>query len=426
MTAAPIQAREPGHAPMPSPAREHRGYPGLNALRALGALMVLTTHTGFDTGRILHGWFGAVITRMDFGVAIFFVLSGFLLGRPFLLRGALGQPAPRLRSYFWKRALRILPLYWVVILATIVFQPGNDYVTPAMWARNFTLTQLYHPDLLPQGLTQMWSLATEAAFYVVLPFLCMVLIGRRGRGRSQLRPARVYVILGIISALGVAWQAHVAPIPGVHGHYAQWLPGYLPWFAVGLALATASVTEQLGRESAATRFCERLASDPLGCWLAAALVYGICCTPLIGPRTLVAQTSWEGGLKCVLYAVSSGLLVLPLVFGHMQEHPIRRWCNRPLPFFLGEISYGIFCIHLLVLNAVLRLPQFGIFGGHFAAVWVITATVTIGLATLSYYGIERPFLRLKSVGLGSDRRGGTRDTLAETGTTAASEATSRS
>ena len=52
-------------------------------------------------------------------------------------------------------------------------------MTPMMWVRNFTLTQLYHPDLLPQGLTQMWSLATEAAFYVLLPFLCALLLGPR-------------------------------------------------------------------------------------------------------------------------------------------------------------------------------------------------------------------------------------------------------
>jgi peptidoglycan/LPS O-acetylase OafA/YrhL len=408
----------------PTPALEHRGYPGLNALRALGALMVLTTHVGFDTGRILTGWFGAALTRMDFGVAIFFVLSGFLLGRPFLLRGAVGHGAAPLTPYFWKRALRILPLYWVVVVATIVFQPGNDYVTPQMWFRNLTLTQLYHPDLLPQGLTQMWSLATEAAFYVVLPFLCLLLLGRPRPGRSPLHPTRVYAVLAVIGALGVAWQAAVSPIPGVHGHYAQWLPGYLPWFAVGLALATASVTEQLGRESRAVRLCERLAADPLGCWLAAALVFGICCTPLIGPRTLLSQSSWEAGLKCVLYAVASGLLVLPLVFGHLQEHRIRRWCNHPVPFFLGEISYGIFCIHLLVLNAVLRQSEFGVFRGHFLEVWLVTLAVTIGLATLSYYGIERPFLRLKTLRFGAEGRGGSAGEGA--GTTADSEATRRS
>ncbi len=380
----------------PDPSREHRGYPGLNAIRAAGALMVLTTHTAFDTGQVPRGWTGAVLARMDFGVALFFVLSGFLLGRPFLLRGARGLPAPALTAYFWKRALRILPLYWVVVLATLIFEPDNGYVTPMMWVRNFTLTQLYHPDFLPQGLTQMWSLATEAAFYVLLPFLCALLLGRATRRRRSLPVVRVYALLGLVSVGGLVWQATVATVPGARGHFAQWLPGYLPWFCVGLALATSSVLEQVGSRVTPVRWCQSLARDPLGCWVAAALVFGLACTPLAGPRTLVTPTGWEAGCKCVLYAVSSGLVVLPLVFGHLQEHPIRRWCNQRVPFFLGEISYGVFCLHLLVLNAVLRQAQFGIFGGHFVAVWTLTAALSIALATVTYYTIERPCLRLKT------------------------------
>jgi peptidoglycan/LPS O-acetylase OafA/YrhL len=381
---------------VPDPSREHRGYPGLNALRATGALMVLTTHTAFDTGQVPRGWTGAVLARMDFGVALFFVLSGFLLGRPFLLRGARGLRAPALTSYFWKRALRILPLYWLVVLVTMLVEPGNDYVTPGMWVRNFTLTQLYHADLLPQGLTQMWSLVTEAAFYVLLPFLCALLLGRATRRRRSLPVARVYLLLGLVSIAGIAWQATMATVPGSRGHFAQWLPGYLPWFCVGLALATTSVLEQVGSRVTPVRWCRSLAADPLGCWVAAALVFGLACTPLAGPRTLLAPTSWEAGSKCVLYALSSGLAVLPLVFGHLQEHPIRRWCNHPVPFFLGEISYGIFCLHLLVLNGVLRQSQFGIFQGHFVSVWTLTTLVSVSLATLTYYAVERPCLRLKS------------------------------
>jgi peptidoglycan/LPS O-acetylase OafA/YrhL len=382
----------------PDSPHEHRGYPGLNALRAAGALMVLTTHTGYNTGQILQGWTGAVLARMDFGVALFFVLSGFLLGRPFLLRGARGLTAPDLVPYFWKRGLRILPLYWLVVLITMWLETDNGYVTPTMWLRNLTLTQLYHPDLLPQGLTQMWSLATEVAFYLLLPFLCALLLGRSRGGSGSLRASRVYVILGLVSVAGVAWQATVAPWPGARGHFAQWLPGYLPWFCVGLALATASVLEQTGAASAPVRICQALARDPLGCWISAALVFGLACTPLAGPRTLESPTSWEAGTKCVLYGVCSGLLVLPLVFGHLQEHRIRRWCNHPVPFFLGEISYGIFCIHVLVLNAILRRAEFGLFQGHFLTVWTLTCLVSIGLATLTYYAVERPFLKLKGWG----------------------------
>ena len=62
-----------------------RTFPTLNAVRGIGALMVLTTHAAFNTGQILRGWPGAVLARLDFGVPLFFVLSGFLLSRPFFL-----------------------------------------------------------------------------------------------------------------------------------------------------------------------------------------------------------------------------------------------------------------------------------------------------------------------------------------------------
>src|SRR5690606_8864258 len=96
MTAAPAAVRD-------------RRFPTLNAVRAIGALMVLLTHVAFNTGQVVRGSFGAVLSRFDFGVALFFVLSGFLLARPFLLAVARAEQGPRVAHYLWKRALRILP-----------------------------------------------------------------------------------------------------------------------------------------------------------------------------------------------------------------------------------------------------------------------------------------------------------------------------
>ena len=93
-----------------------RSFPTLNAVRAAGALMVVCTHVAFDTGQINRGWTGAALSRMDFGVTLFFILSGFLLSRPFLLNTAREAAHPSWRHYFWKRALRILPLYWLFTL----------------------------------------------------------------------------------------------------------------------------------------------------------------------------------------------------------------------------------------------------------------------------------------------------------------------
>lgn len=368
-----------------------RTFPTLNALRAIGAIMVVLTHAAFNTGRINDGWSGAVLARFDFGVTLFFVLSGFLLSRPWFLAAARGERLPSARHYLWKRALRILPLYWVVVLAALLLDPKNSDAGWVDWVTNLTLTQLYHPGLLPSSLTQMWSLCTEAAFYVVLPLLCYLCLGRPGRG-LDLR--RVLVCAGVLSVLGVAWQVVVAQIPGSHGHYAQWLPGYLPWFMVGLGFAAVSASLSVNPRE---HVLDRLGADLAGCWILAAAVFAIACTPLAGPRLLLVPGAWEAGSKVVLYAVAGAFFVLPLVFGPEREGRVREGLSGPAPYWLGEISYGVFAIHMLVLNLVFSLLDLEVFTGRFLTVAVATLAITITLATLSFYLYERPILRAKNI-----------------------------
>ena len=153
-------------------------------------------------------------------------------------RGRPRQRTPSTRHYLWKRALRILPLYWVVVVVALLLDPANHDADWRDWVSNLTLTQLYRPDLLPSSLTQMWSLCTEVAFYVVLPLLCLAFLGPRGRGLGL---RRVLGGAGVLSVArgGLAGRAWTQ-IPGCEGHYAQWLPGFLPWFVVGMAFAAVS------------------------------------------------------------------------------------------------------------------------------------------------------------------------------------------
>ena len=141
------RARRPGDGAV---TLHDRTFPALNAVRAAGAIMVLLTHAAFNTGRINDGWVGAMLARFDFGVTLFFVLSGFLLSRPWFLAAALGHREPSARHYLWKRALRILPLYWVVVVVAFVVDPLNDDATWEDWVSHLTLTQLYRHDLLAE------------------------------------------------------------------------------------------------------------------------------------------------------------------------------------------------------------------------------------------------------------------------------------
>src|SRR3954462_12451136 len=96
-------------------------FPLLDPLRAVAALAIVVTHTaelgGFNRAHALGAW----TVRLDSGVTVFFVLSAFLLYRPFVAARLDGPPGPRVLRYARRRALRILPAYWVALIVLGLF-----------------------------------------------------------------------------------------------------------------------------------------------------------------------------------------------------------------------------------------------------------------------------------------------------------------
>lgn len=361
-----------------------RRFLTLDALRAIGALMVVLHHVGFHTGRYERGWTGAMLAHFDLGVAIFFVVSGFLLARPWFQASAAGAPHPSTGRYLWKRALRILPLYWVVVVVCLLGEPANSQVDLRGWISNLTLTQLYTQQHHDQGLAHMWSLCTEVAFYLVLPFLMPLLTPRH---RLDLR--RIVAISALLSVGGLFWAAGAADWTG-HAFASEWLPAYLPWFLAGTVLAACSV------DNRARAMLDRVARDLVGWWLLALGLFIAASTALTGPVGLTeAPTSGQVVLKSVLYVAVAVCLVLPLVFGPELGGPVRRFLASPIPAKLGEISYGIFAIHMFVLLMGMQLLGLGVFNDHFWTVLVMTLGVTVPLAALSYAQLERRVMRLR-------------------------------
>ncbi|WCN81361.1 acyltransferase family protein [Micromonospora sp. LH3U1] len=362
--------------------------PALDALRAIGAVAVVGHHVGFQTAVTMNTTWGGWLARLDVGVAIFFVLSGFLLFRPWALSAATGRARPRARRYLWRRALRILPAYWLAVLVCLIVLPDNRPASAGDWVRHLTFTQIYQPGQLRYGLSQTWSLATEVAFYLILPLIAVLAVGR------SWRPIRTVVIVsggvlltaGWLTLMGFGWLDR--------GLHTMWLPSYAAWFSAGMALAAAHVALRTGTAPAAFRVLDDLASAPVACWAAAVGLMAIATTPIAGPRDLTGPTAVEFGTKLALYLAIATLILIPVAFGGPTR--IKEVFGSASARWLGAVSYGLFLWHPLVIELIYLLDDRPLFTGGLLNTFALTMVFGLAYAAASYYGVERPLQLLGS------------------------------
>jgi peptidoglycan/LPS O-acetylase OafA/YrhL len=346
----------------------------LTGIRAVAAILVVLTHAAYTTGKYTHGYVGLVYSRMEIGVPIFFVLSGFLLFGPWVRATAAGRPWPSVRRYGWHRVRRIMPAYVITVLAAYLIyhfrmagpNPGHTWMG---LFRHLTFTQIYTDHYLftylHQGLTQMWSLAVEVAFYVALPALAWLLLVVLCRKRW--RPVLLLVGLTALAFITPAWLVLVHTTAWLPDGARIWLPTYLTWFIGGMMLAT---LREMGVRAYA-----------LVCIPLAVVCYLIATTPIAGAPTTSPEQLREGLAKAAFYAVISALAVAPLALGDHGWYA-RFMASRPM-VFLGEISYEIFLIHLITMEIVMvEILDTPVYTGSTLRLFVATMVVTIPLAWL--------------------------------------------
>ena len=349
--------------------------------------MVLITHVAYNTGYVVTGTWGHVLDRFDFGVPLFFLMSGFLLYRPWARAALDRRPRPDHRRYAVRRAARILPLYWVVVVVTLLFLPEIRPVPFEQWWRHLLAIQIYWPSGAVEGLTQTWSLCTEIAFYVALPFLGLLALGRRQRSAESAwrRQMTLLAVLVVVANAFTAVRVTTHYLPSFSG---TWLPAYLDWFAAGMGLALIEVRSRQADPPALVRVAVAAARDPFACLIIAVSLFALSTTPVGGPYDLAASSPWETFAKHWLYLGAAAFFLLPGIL--RGERPPVSHLARPLPHRLGLISYGIFLWHLLLLRLLMPVLGIPIFGGGTLLLAVVLIPVTVLVATITYHLVERP------------------------------------
>lgn len=349
---------------------EREFFGSLNGLRAVAALMVVWhhCHQGIDFGRIGN--------RMGHvGVSLFFVLSGFLIVT-LLIRERRKSDDIQLRAFYGRRALRIMPLYYAVVILTVFFVLSFDSASFEAEALRVGLPYLltYTTNWVPpvSFLAITWTLATEEQFYLVWP-------------QIQQRVADSIWVPGVLLLLSEAIRFRMLdPIFDVLGWDLAKAPflligGFTP-ILLGVFLAYA-LSSPNGFSRCARLFGHRYAP------LVIVLVLGLVLLLLPGGWASI-KTTQDALANLTLY------VLLTLVLGSLvirEDHVLAPALSMRWVSWLGVISYGIYLLHLPIYYLVdFMLPDLG------SVVRLLTITVlTILAASLSYRYFERPLLNLK-------------------------------
>ncbi|MCU7939373.1 MAG: acyltransferase [gamma proteobacterium symbiont of Bathyaustriella thionipta] len=367
---------------------------GLDGLRGLAALAVFFVHYNqiIDADWQLGPFdLYLFLANGEYGVALFFILSGLLLSQPFWKSILYQRDWPDLKKFFIHRLARILPAYYFVLSLLIIVtdywcfpEAWTDILLHYSFLFNYTEFSFFSIN------APFWTLAVEMQFYCMLPFLFMAV--------KRLSMLKIIIILVLLSTLSyvlhyglatsinktIAWPGSssllwIRPYGSVVTHS---LLAYLPHFFIGVIfggiLLQLKTVQPHGRVTA-NGFYE------LAFWILTSLIVVLLSTEL---GELIQIPFGHYGLPLV--PILFGLIILSSQYA-LSAHVLLN--SLPLRF-MGMISYGIYIYHL---------PILGFVDHYMMAIaldarehWIILGSIALALsifaATISYYLIERPVL----------------------------------
>jgi peptidoglycan/LPS O-acetylase OafA/YrhL len=338
-----------------------------------------------------------------FGVGVFFVLSGFLLARPFWQALDAGERMPSLRVYALRRAARIIPGFWLALTVTFILTVAVFGATLDGWlwlryAAGLLLVSDWHwTTLFPVEINgPLWSIGFEVSSYVMLPFGFLALFGL-ARGRLRGWSARLAWLAVIAAALGAHWlfynNVHVDPFRkgwdyGLQGGAKTWMPWFNP-FAFFVMFATGSLAAGLQLSIARFR----------------SLIFDLVALAAIAGAGWIIWTSglrgggeFYGWLRIPYEFPTFPLLIGAALAAAPASILVGRILDNPLVAWLARISFGIYVWHYLVLELV-RLywvPEM-VYGTmsdpvKFLVASTVTTVITLVIASLSWRWLELPVI----------------------------------
>lgn len=378
----------------------------LEAFRGLAALLIVVFHayqysrqataqTAYVyEGTPLHHVFG----NLEAGVAWFFALSGFLLFMP-IARAAIKQtPAQPARAFLIRRAIRILPLYYLAILTVWAWRYTGGREQWLDLLEHLTFTHIFDRTHLFWTIGPAWSLAVEVHFYIILAFAGPLL--NRACGKIGTERSRALFLFAVVAGFGLLgagykwWAAFIARIPESNPPAYFGLQAKLDNFALGMLLgvivAMVGGRQVVGRKGAALL---RLT----GCSLLV-LMFSMRHVDSIPHPISVLELYFHS-----LSALAFVLVIASTILGP-QGSGWAKVLAKPALRYLGLISYSVYLWHEPIL---IELGRRGLLLNPapeaFPMNAVILASLAVAVSAVSYWVIELPTMELRHL-FASDRR----------------------
>ena len=350
----------------------------LYGLRGLAILFVIFFHFGF----LGAGWIG---------VQVFFVLSGFLITS--ILLADKHQPAvPFFARFYWRRSLRIFPLYfgYLLLLAVVyaILRVPPEFAD--RWEYLFTYTYNYALLIAPLrqsvSFTHFWSLGVEEQFYLLWPLVVFLLPAQRLRVVAVL----LVLVTPIIRYLAVLVAESYVPSHAEPGLYAYSpLPAQWDSLAVGAGLALFG-TERVRHPS-------RWLAAATGCLLLAGMMNAGTVSGFASGGTFGYPSFDTGNYQHVWSYTVVNLWAGALLVAILHPGWLAGLFEARVLTFSGQISYGLYVLHYPILGVIKQLVTFEaytleglvVFGGYLVLLYATAAA--------SFRFFEQKFLVYKDV-----------------------------
>jgi len=376
-------------------------FAGIDGLRAFAALLVFTFHVWWlltpegilgivEGGTPLERMANGGLLRFGvLGVALFYVLSGFLIYRPFVAARFAGKPAPALMPYLVRRAARIIPAYWAALVIIGLLEPRLGVFTLHGIKAYFLFGQIYSLADLTQGfpLPPMWTICVEVTFYIFLPVWAW--LAAAVCRRVSWPVAAEFTLLGLLFLTGVAWKVVAVATVSERSDFQPVLvvlPASLDLFASGMAMASLmTIARQRGWTLPA-----RLAGRAWPWWLVAAgCAIAIAASAKPFP---VMDLGWQATIlfQTLMKVPFAAALAFPILLAPRAGGSIRRLLGSRAIAWVGLVSYGLYLWHTWVISELakrqfFRAPDLALWPLD----WALALALSLLVAAASWYLLER-------------------------------------